>query len=190
MTVAKTALWIAEAQMMGETERIIQFNNDYLPLKPYANIHEGNALRMDWRSVVAPEELDYLIGNLPFVGYSMQNKEQKADMLNIFVDKQGKPFKASGKIDYVAAWYYKAAQFMRSTHTKAALVSTNSITQGEQVAAIWRPLKEMFHCHIDFAHRTFRWDSEAQLKAHVHCVVIGFSCGDPQETKRIFDNLQ
>lgn len=190
VTVARTALWIAEAQMMNETERIISFNNDYLPLKPYNNIHEGNALHIDWASVIPPTELNYIIGNPPFVGYSMQNKEQKADMVRIFVDEKGKTLKNAGKIDYVAAWYYKAAQYMQSMHTRAALVSTNSITQGEQVKAIWQPIKEMFNCHIDFAHRTFRWDSEATLMAHVHCIIVGFSCGNPLEHKRIFENGQ
>lgn len=111
-------------------------------------------------------------------------------MLNIFVDEKGKPYKTAGKIDYVAAWYYKAAQMMQNTNIHAALVSTNSITQGEQVAAIWKPLKEMFGIHIDFAYRTFRWDSEASLKAHVHCVIIGFSDAPTNKPKILFDNGQ
>ena len=176
VTVATTALWISEAQMMTETERIIcRQDLDFLPLKSYTNIVEGNALRIDWENVVPKDNLNYIIGNPPFVGYSLQSKEQKDDILSIFVDVDGKPFKAAGKIDYVAGWYYKAAQLMQHTDIRAALVSTNSITQGEQVAAIWKPLKEMFGIHIDFAHRTFRWDSEASLKAHVHCVIVGFS---------------
>ena len=129
---------------------------------------------------------DYIIGNPPFVGYSLQSKEQKDDILKIFVDRKGKPYKTAGKIDYVAGWYYKAAQLVHRHKTRAALVSTNSITQGEQVAAIWKPLKELFNIHIDFAHRTFRWDSEASLKAHVHCVIIGFSNLDVP--KVIYDN--
>ena len=175
VTVATTALWISEAQMMAETEKIIHHDIDFLPLKSYANIHEGNSLRIAWEEVCPKDELDYIIGNPPFVGYSLQSKEQKTDLLNIFVDEKGKPYKTAGKIDYVAAWYYKAAQMMQNTNIHAALVSTNSITQGEQVAAIWKPLKEMFGVHIDFAYRTFRWDSEASLKAHVHCVIVGFS---------------
>lgn len=175
VTVATTALWISEAQMLAETEKIIRRDIDFLPLKPYHNIREGNALRTDWESVVAKDHLNYIIGNPPFVGYSLQSKEQKDDILSVFVDVNGKPFKTAGKIDYVAGWYYKAAQMMQHTNIRAALVSTNSITQGEQVAAIWKPLKEMFGIHIDFAHRTFRWDSEASLKAHVHCVIVGFS---------------
>ena len=185
VTVATTALWISEAQMLRETEKIIRRDIDFLPLKPYHNIREGNALRMDW----TPEGVhyDYIMGNPPFVGYSLQSKEQKDDILSVFVDNKGKPFKTAGKIDYVAGWYYKAAQLIKlSKDTRAALVSTNSITQGEQVAAIWKPLKELFDIHIDFAHRTFRWDSEATLKAHVHCVVIGFSTADTKD-KTIYD---
>ena len=190
VTVATTALWISEAQMMAETERIIHHDIDFLPLRSYANIREGNALSMDWQTLCPKESLSYIIGNPPFVGYSLQSKEQKADLLSVFVDKQGKPFKAAGKIDYVAAWYYKAAELMQGTTIRTALVSTNSIVQGEQVAAIWKPLKEMFGVHIDFAHRTFRWDSEASLKAHVHCVIVGFSCAPCDRPKLLFDNGQ
>jgi len=175
VTTATTALWISEAQMLTETERIVHQDIDFLPLKSYTNIKEGNALRMDWESVVPKEKLNYIMGNPPFVGYSLQSKEQKDDILSVFVDVNGKPFKTAGKIDYVAGWYYKASEMMQHTNIRAALVSTNSITQGEQVAAIWKPLKEMFGIHIDFAHRTFRWDSEACIKAHVHCVIVGFS---------------
>ena len=175
VTVATTALWISEAQMLAETERIIHQDIDFLPLKSYTNIHEGNALRTDWETIVPKQHLNYIIGNPPFVGYSLQSKEQKEDILSVFVDINGRPFKTAGKIDYVAGWYYKAAKIMQHTRIRAALVSTNSITQGEQVAAIWKPLSEMFGIHIDFAYRTFRWDSEASLKAHVHCVIVGFS---------------
>ncbi len=176
VSVATTALWIAEQQMLQETARLVQFNIEPLPLKAYHNIHEGNALRLDWSDVIAPEKLDYIMGNPPFVGYSLQSKDQKDDMLSIYVDEKGKPYKTAGKIDYVAGWYMKAAQLMQANpEIRAALVSTNSITQGEQVAAIWQPLFERFNIHIDFAYRTFRWDSEADIKAHVHCVIIGFS---------------
>ena len=185
VTVATTALWISEAQMLLETEKIIRRDIDFLPLKSYTNIREGNALRIDWNDVVPASELDYIMGNPPFVGYSLQSKGQKDDILNVFVDEKGKPFKTAGKIDYVAGWYYKAAQMLCNNKMRAALVSTNSITQGEQVAAIWKPLKELFGIHIDFAHRTFRWDSEATLKAHVHCVIVGFSCVDVP--KMIYD---
>lgn len=190
VTVATTALWISEAQMIAETEKIIHHDIDFLPLRSYANIHEGNSLKIDWNEVCPKDQLDYIIGNPPFVGYSLQSKEQKADLLNIFVDEKGKPSKTAGKIDYVAAWYYKAAKLMQNTDIRAALVSTNSITQGEQVAAIWKPLKELFGVHIDFAYHTFRWDSEANLKAHVHCVIIGFSDTPTAMPKLLFDNGQ
>lgn len=168
--VAKTALWIAESQMMKETAKIIEKELKFLPLHTYANIIEGNALRIDWESVVLKNDLNYILGNPPFVGYAYQSKEQKDDLESVM--------KGFGKnIDYVAGWYYKAAQMMQGTQIKAALVSTNSITQGEQVAAIWKPMFEHFGMHFDFAYRTFRWDSEANIKAHVHCVIIGFSCG-------------
>ena len=188
VTVARTALWIAESQMMKQTEEIIGRDIDFLPLKSYPNITEGNALRIDWESVVPKEKLSYIMGNPPFVGYSLQSKEQKADMLSIYVDEKGKPYKTAGKIDYVAAWYFKAAKLMEHTAVRTAFVSTNSITQGEQVAGVWKPLYDRFGIHIDFAHRTFRWDSEASLKAHVHCVIVGFSSAPNKTVKRLFDN--
>ena len=188
VTVAKTSLWIAESQMMKETEEIVNANLDFLPLKSYANIVEGNALRMDWESVVPKEKLDYIMGNPPFVGYSLQSKEQKADILSVYVDEKGKPYKTAGKIDYVAGWYFKAAELISNQKIKCAFVSTNSITQGEQVAGIWKPLMDRFRIHIDFAHRTFRWDSESTQKAHVHCVIVGFSVAENTADRRLFDN--
>ena len=136
VTVAKTALWIAESQMMKQTEDIVHMNLNFLPLKTYANIVEANALRIDWETVVPKEKLNYIMGNPPFVGYSLQSKSQKDDILSIYVDEKGKPYKTAGKIDYVACWYYKASKMMQGTNIKTALVSTNSITQGEQVAAV------------------------------------------------------
>ena len=188
VTVAKTALWIAESQMMKQTEDIVHMNLDFLPLKTYANIVEANALRIDWEAVVPKEKLNYIMGNPPFVGYSLQSKSQKDDILSIYVDEKGKPYKTAGKIDYVACWYYKASKMMQGTNIKTALVSTNSITQGEQVAAVWKPLCEQFGIHIDFAHKTFRWDSEASLKAHVHCVIVGFSCFDDKRKRKLYSN--
>ena len=188
VTVAKTALWIAESQMMQETEKLMQINLNFLPLKSYANIVEGNALRIDWESVVPKEKLNYIMGNPPFVGYSLQSKEQKSDILSIYVDEKGKSYKTAGKIDYVAGWYFKATMLMIGTEIRTAFVSTNSITQGEQVAGVWKPLYDRFGIHIDFAHRTFRWDSEASLKAHVHCVIVGFSIAENKADRRLFDN--
>ncbi|MCR5172740.1 MAG: methylase [Treponema sp.] len=186
--VAKTALWIAESQMMKETAKIIEKELKFLPLHTYANIIEGNALRIDWGSVVPKNELNYILGNPPFVGYSLQSESQKKDILETFVDEKGKTYKTAGKIDYVAGWYYKAAKMMQGTQIKAALVSTNSITQGEQVAAIWKPLFNQFEIHFNFAYRTFRWDSEANIKAHVHCVILGFSSCESKNDKIIYLN--
>ena len=180
-TVAKTALWIAEAQMMNETERIIRFNNDYLPLKSYNNITEGNALRINWEDVVPKDKLSYIIGNPPFVGYAYQSKKQKDDLKYLL-----KGF--GNNIDYVVGWYYKSSELIQNTNIRCALVSTNSITQGEQVTAIWKPLFEKFNIHFDFAFRTFRWDSESSLKAHVHCVIIGFSSSTKRKDTIIYTN--
>jgi hypothetical protein len=171
VTVATTALWISEAQMLAETEKIIRRDIDFLPLKPYHNIYEGNALRMDWESVVPNDKLNYIMGNPPFVGARLMSESQKQDVIEIF----GAKWKNVGNMDYVCCWYKKAANMMKqSPSSRAALVSTNSICQGEQVANLWEKLFEQ-GIQINFAHRTFRWDSEASLKAHVHCVIVGFS---------------
>lgn len=188
VSVAKTAMWIAEYQMREETGEIVKLEDDFLPLKSYANIHQGNALRTDWQQIVKPEDLAYIIGNPPFLGYANQNTAQKEDLLSVFVDEKGKSYKNTGKIDYVAGWYMKSALMMQANpKVQTALVSTNSITQGEQVANIWKPLVERFGLHIDFAWRTFRWDSESTGKAHVHCVIIGFSIGEWKRKPIIFD---
>lgn len=186
VTVAKTALWIAESQMMKETEDIVHMNLDFLPLTTNAFIVEGNALQLDWEDVVPKNQLSYIMGNPPFIGYSLQSKEQKNDILSIYMDEKGKPYKTAGKIDYVAGWYFKASKFMQGTAIRTAFVSTNSITQGEQVAGVWKPLYERFGIHIDFAHRTFRWDSEASLKAHVHCVIVGFSVAQNLKKRKLY----
>ena len=183
VSVAKTALWIAESQMMKATEEIVHSELDFLPLKSYANIVEGNALQMEWESVVPQNRLNYIMGNPPFVGARIMSAEQKADLQQIFADTP-----SAGNLDYVCCWYRKAVEMMRENAIRAALVSTNSITQGEQVALLWKPLFEHFHVHIDFAHRTFRWDSEASIKAHVHCVIVGFSVAENPAPKRIFDS--
>lgn len=188
VTVAKTALWIAENQMLQKTMEIVHTNIDFLPLTTNAYIVEGNALRLDWNDVVEKEKLDYIMGNPPFVGYSLQTKEQKNDILNIYVDENGKPYKTAGKIDYVAGWYFKASQWINGTSIQCAFVSTNSITQGEQVSGVWKPIYDRFNIHIDFAHRTFRWDSESNSKAHVHCVIIGFSALSHTRERLLFDS--
>ena len=169
VTVAKTALWIAESQMMHETENILHLNLEFLPLKSYTNIIEGNALRIDWNDVIPNGELNYIMGNPPFVGARLMNESQKEDISNIF-----KGTKGSGNLDYVSCWYKKATNYIDNTKIEVAFVSTNSITQGEQVAILWKDILER-GVNINFAYRTFRWDSEASLKAHVHCIIIGFS---------------
>lgn len=186
VTVAKTALWIAENQMLQETESIVNEKMDFLPLKTNANIIEGNALRLDWAQIVPQDKLSYIMGNPPFVGYSLQSKEQKADILSTYVDEKGKPYKTAGKIDYVSGWYFKASRLMQGTNIKTGFVSTNSITQGEQVAGVWKPLFERFNIHIDFAYRTFKWSSEATDTAAVHCVIIGFSIAESSKPRIIY----
>ena len=183
VTVAKTALWIAESQMMKETEEIVNMSLDFLPLKSYANIIEGNALRIDWESVVPKDKLNYIMGNPPFVGARLMSPDQKADLLSVF----GNKWKNAGNLDYVACWYKKCADLIQGTAVRCALVSTNSVSQGESVAILWKPLFEN-GVHIDFAHRTFRWDSEASLKAHVHCVIIGFSVASNNKPKIIYSS--
>lgn len=180
--VAKTALWIAELQMLKETEDIVHMDIDPLPLETNAYIVCGNALRMDWEDVVPKDKLSYIMGNPPFVGARLMSKEQKEDVLNVF----GAKWKNAGNLDYVSCWYKKAADYMENTNVGTAFVSTNSISQGEQVAILWKPLFEK-GVHIDFAHRTFIWDSEANAKAHVHCVIIGFSIALNNKDKIIYD---
>ena len=182
VTVAKTALWIAESQMMKETENILHINLDFLPLKSYTNITEGNALRIDWNDVIPKEELNYIMGNPPFVGSKYSSEMQKSDMDYAFENNKNIKYRT---LDYVSCWYYLAAKYIRGTLIHVAFVSTNSISQGEQTEILWRPLFEL-GIKIDFAHQTFRWDSEASIKAHVHCIIIGFStCG--KDTKYIFN---
>lgn len=181
VTVAKTALWIAESQMMKETEKILLVPLEFLPLKTNAFIVEGNALRVDWESVVPKSKLNYIMGNPPFVGARLMGKEQKADVNTIFPG-----WKNAGNLDYVCCWYKKASDMMQGTSVCSALVSTNSVAQGESVANLWKPLFDA-GVHIDFAYRTFRWDSEAKIKAHVHCVIIGFSVAASSTPKKLFD---
>lgn len=169
VSVAKTALWIAEKQMMAETEEIILQYLDPLPLKSNSNIHEGNALKMDWNVVLPSGECHYIVGNPPFYGARNQSKEQKAELVDVFHNA-----KNSGNVDYVAGWYMKAAEYTQGTHARCAFVSTNSICQGEQVANVWKPIFAT-GIRIDFAHDTFRWANEATEQAHVFVIIVGFS---------------
>lgn len=182
VTVAMTALWIAESQMMKETEDIVHMNLDFLPLKSNVNIEEQNALTYDWEQLVSKYELNYIMGNPPFVGARLMSKEQKKDLTKIFSE-----WKNAGNLDYVACWFKKATDYIMGTSIRAALVATNSVSQGENVANLWKPLFAD-GVHIDFAHRTFRWDSEAKIKAHVHCVIIGFSTTPNKKAKIIYSD--
>lgn len=172
VTVAKTALWIAESQMLKETEDIVQLPIDFLPLKTNANIIEGNALQLEWNKIIQKDKLSFLLGNPPFVGMKYQSTEQKKDMAHVF----GK-WNNYGSLDYVASWYKLAADYMYGTKVRAAFVSTNSISQGEQTEILWKPLNDM-GIVINFAYKSFVWESEANSKANVHCVIIGFSYCD------------
>lgn len=167
VSVASTALWIAQLQANIEAESIVTANIESLPLRDAAHIHLGNALRTDWASVLAPEQCNYIIGNPPFLGYSRLDDAQKEDRKAIF-GKNG------GVLDYVACWHRKAAEYMHGTDAEAALVSTNSICQGQQVTPLWKPLFDA-GIHINFAHRTFVWSNEAANQAHVLCIIVGFS---------------
>ncbi len=168
VTVAKTALWIAESQMLKETEDVVLIPLDFLPLKTNAYIVEGNALRTDWEKVVPKGKLSYLYGNPPF-GSAVLSPGQREDRSIIFHGNS-----QAGELDYVACWYKKAADYISGTNIRCAFVSTNSICQGKQVAPLWEPLFSM-GININYAYRTFQWDSEASNKAHVHCIIIGFS---------------
>ncbi len=244
VTVAKTALWIAESQMINETEKIVSQQIDFLPLKEHANIIEGNALRMDWSTLSEvseysgfvfaeklnvykiddnfgnvnvqesvpveygkqykelnvvtkqvenkelpkkeepkPIEYDYIIGNPPFIGYTFQSERQKDDLKNLNATE-------SKNIDYVAGWFFKASKLIQGKKTKCSFVATNSITQGEQVSEIWKPILEN-NIYIDFAWRTFKWSNETTDKEHmaaVHCVIVGFSCHADSELLRNSSN--
>ena len=169
VTVAKTALWIAQSQMMRETENILHINLDFLPLKSYTNIKEENALRIDWNKVVPKQELNYIMGNPPFIGQAMRTKEQANDIQNVFV-----PSNIGGKLDYVAGWFKKAYDMMKNTNIETAFVSSNSICQGESVNLLWELLLK-HNIYINFAYTTFKWTSEAKEKAEVMCVIVGFS---------------
>lgn len=190
VSVAKTALWIAEEQMMEATQEVVMAPFNFLPLKSNSNIHEGNALHIDWNDVLPAEKCSYICGNPPFLGYSIQNESQKNDMRKIWIDSDGKPVKAAGKIDYVSAWYYLACVYMEANKKiRAAFVSTNSICQGDQVTPIWKTLYDKFNISINFAWQTFIWDSEATDQAHVHVVIIGFSLGNIDSLKMIYKSL-
>lgn len=178
--VAKTALWIAEAQMWNETKKIVSTMgniNDFLPLESYDNIYEGNALRVDWNEVLPNTKCSYIMGNPPFVGFTYMDEEQKKDVNMLFPNIKN--------LDYVCCWYKKAIDYIKDTKITCAFVSTNSICQGETVSRFWNQIPE---ANIIFAHKTFIWNSETSLKAHVHCVIIGFCSFDCSKEKMLIDN--
>lgn len=183
VSVARTALWIAESQTMKETEHIVGRPIEYFPLKENPNIVEANALRIDWNEVVPVTELNYIMGNPPFVGAMWSKGSQREDIQFVFPESP-----KTGQIDYVAGWYAKAAKLIKNTNVRCAFVSTNSICQGQQVALIWEPLIKLYQIKFDFAYRTFRWDSEANTKAQVHCIIIGFSHENVQTVKVIYSD--
>ena len=189
VSVAKTALWIAEDQMMKETQDLVYAPDwDFLPLKTYTKIHKGDALTMNWNEVIPNYACRFIIGNPPFSGYSKQTRTQKQELQSVYVDLKGKPLTQSGKIDFVAGWFFKASKYIQGTKTRVAFVSTNSITQGDQCYPVWEPLLNMFKIHIDFAYRSFKWTSEAKSKAQVWVVIIGFSVAPNHKPKIIYSD--
>lgn len=184
VTVAKTALWIAESQMLKETEEILNHNIDFLPLKSYDNIVEGNALRLDWEKCFgADKKVDYIMGNPPFVGAMRMKGEKRDEIITIFPE-----CKKPGEIDYVSGWYVKATKYIQESSTHCAFVSTNSICQGQQVNLIWEPLINKYNIRINFAYKTFNWESESNKRAAVDCIIIGFSLKTEKNKKFIFEN--
>lgn len=174
VAVAKTALWISEIQMRQKTAEILNLPAHHFPLKNIPHIVEANALRIDWRNVIPPAQCNFIISNPPFVGTKGQSAAQKADILNLCP--------ALKPLDYVTGWYKKASDFIHRTNIRCAFVSTNSITQGEQVAPLWQNLD----AHIDFAYKTFKWNSESNNVAQVHVVIIAFSHAPNPKPKKIF----
>lgn len=179
VTVAKTALWISEAQMMQETESIVNRALEFFPLKSYPNIIQENALEFDWNQLIDKTELNYIIGNPPFIGSSKLNDKQKQDRLNIFKSD-------CGELDYVACWYKKSSDYIFNTNIRCAFVSTNSICQGQQVCPLWKPLFNK-GIVINFAHTSFDWKSDSTKSASVVCVIIGFSYINNLHKKLITD---
>ncbi|NLW04523.1 MAG: class I SAM-dependent DNA methyltransferase, partial [Pseudomonadaceae bacterium] len=178
--IAEVAMWLTQHQMNVEFAKTFGKEPDLLPLKEHANIHHANALTLDWQDVIQPKDLSYIIGNPPFIGHQWRSKEQQQDMTYVF-PKTGN----FGKLDFVAAWFYKAALFSQKTTTEIGFVATNSICMGEQTGVLWQPLLDM-GVYINFAHRTFAWTNDAKGKAAVHCIVVGYAYHE-KERKLLFD---
>ena len=179
--IAEVAMWLIDHQMN------MQISNEFgqyfarLPLKKSAKIVHGNALQTDWETVVAKNELSYILGNPPFLGSRIMDKNQKQDMTIVF--ENGKDI---GELDYVTAWYIKAAKMVQDTKIKVGYVSTNSIVQGLQTSILWRQMLNIYNIKIHFAHRTFKWSNEAKGNAAVYCVIVGFANFDTNN-KSIFE---
>ena len=169
VSVARTAMWIAENQMLEQTKDTVYYNKNFLPLDSNDSIYEGNALRMNWEDIVKPYELNYIMGNPPFVGTKMMNESQKQDTKQILGS-----LKRYGVLDYVACWFKKASDYISNSTIHASFVATNSIIQGEQVPVLWKYIFSK-KIYINIAYKPFVWNNEAQNQAHVHCVIIGFS---------------
>ncbi|WP_310991099.1 DNA methyltransferase [Staphylococcus epidermidis] len=192
VSVAKTALWIAEYQMMEETKNIIYSNEDFLPLKSYTNVIEGNAIEIEWKNLSKSKTFDYILGNPPFVANNgrvsaeeahsigTMNEKQKSERISLFGKK-------GGVLDYVSCWYKKAANYIQKTNTKCAFVSTNSICQGQQVLPLWEDLLEN-DIKINFAHTSFKWNNDSNKSATVYVVIIGFSVKKNKEPILYFPN--
>jgi len=179
--IAEVALWLTDHQANVALSQAFGQMYQRLPLRASPHIHVGNALRLDWRTVLPPDQCSFILGNPPFIGGKFQNDDQRADMDLVAGDVEN-----SGVLDYVTGWYFKAADYMRGKPITAAFVSTNSITQGEQVGVLWNTLFQRYGVKIHFGHRTFAWESEARGKAHVHVVIIGFGAFDTAN-KRIYE---
>ena len=179
--IAEVAMWLIDHQMN------MQISNEFgqyfvrMPLKKAAKIVHGNALQIDWESVVAKNELSYIIGNPPFGGKHLQSKQQKDELTQLM-----REIKSASDLDYVSAWFFKGAAYIQNTQIEVAFVSTNSITQGEQVALLWNTLINSYNIKINFAHQTFRWNNEAKGIAAVHCIIIGFATFD-KSVKRLYE---
>ncbi len=188
--IAKVSMLLMKHLMDQEVSAYFGTNFIDFPIKDNANIVKGNALRLDWNEVVPAGKLDYIMGNPPFVGYGFQTDDQKREIQSIYIDEAGKTYSSSGKIDYVAAWFFKAAQLMNAyPKIKSCFVATNSVCQGDQVEPIWKPLYDRFNLEIIYAYQTFRWSNEAKSKAAVHCVIVGFSTSPISQPKTLFRNV-
>ncbi|MDD6213033.1 MAG: methylase [Clostridiales bacterium] len=168
--IARIGLWLTERQMNLEASEVFGIAGTAGDWVKPVRIRQCNALTTDWGEVVSRDKLSYIVGNPPFLGARLMSVSQKMDMKSVFMG-----FRAAGNMDYVTAWYRKAAEFMSGTEIRAAFVSTNSICQGEQAALLWKQMKYDFNMSIDFAWRTFVWNNEAKNQAKVHCIIVGFS---------------